>query len=339
MFNIAIIRKNLVGLDKTKLSDKQNAKNYLKDIVKEYVEFKDVSTLDNMMSEIINVINMPKEKIGDTTFSVQTKDSFYQICHYNLKNNASENKEEDINYLCCFMAKDKEKIYGDSVLIKSTLAPNELCNPAKMDIDEIVDLLYKKMLPACVHLKCEDNTAHEMRFFNDPVEECLGDDILNYHTQKINIVGHDLIMFYKKKTDGPINKKATRLSGKKVRGDTLVLYMESDHDFGYFGLELFRNISNASYGNMDDREVTPKERKEDEKIGEVPIVLTKWKILQNRLEKNGNNCFKCSNEITDGNNMQTCTGCYRYMYCSKGCQLQDWPDHRNDCNHKEDFIN
>jgi len=37
-------------------------------------------------------------------------------------------------------------------------------------------------------------------------------------------------------------------------------------------------------------------------------------------------------KISKSVSLKTCTACKKVMYCSKECQVRDWPYHKKDCN-------
>ncbi|KAK0236398.1 hypothetical protein EDD85DRAFT_840489 [Armillaria nabsnona] len=42
-------------------------------------------------------------------------------------------------------------------------------------------------------------------------------------------------------------------------------------------------------------------------------------------------CAVCNKNESDAPNIKQCSSCKARMYCSRECQLSDWPTHKSEC--------
>ena len=342
MFNLAIIKKNKVGIDMEKISDESSSSpfEYLKDLIKDNISFVTVESTDEMMHLIVSTINLNGDRIASTTHCHEESDNIYQICHLNPKRNNLPENQDDINYLASFLTTGRELVYGDAVYIKSIITENGTCMPTDIGVDEIVNILYRKIRPVCVLMKT-DGTIHEIKFLNNPFSDSLNRDISDFDLIEVPILEHNVILYFEKSpNDKTLNKKASRLIGtSKVRGDVIVVLMETENSFGSINKSLIDNLLVVSSGDMSNRDITDEERHKDETINGLSVIINKHRILQKRLSEYKKKCSnpKCNSESDLSPNV--CTGCYRVTYCSKECQSDDWSSHKKGCGYGKDFLN
>jgi hypothetical protein len=340
MFNLGIIKRNKVGIDMDEILKETSAVGYLKDLIKEHVQFVDVGSTDEMMDLVVSTIGLTGENIASTLHCRDTVDDIHQICHFSPKRNNLPENQDDINYLGSFLNTGREIIYGDAVILKSNITNNGTCVPSVVDIDEIVDILYRKLTPICSMLKT-DGSIHEVKFINNPFSDTLKRDISEFNSVEVPILDHNLILFYEKDSSTKLlNKKASKLIGTaKVYGDVVIVLMEAENSYGTIDKQLLENLLTLSSGDISNRDVTDSERHKDEVIDGLPVVSNRHRIMQKRLSEYKKRCANSSCSSDGDTSSNVCTGCYRVSYCSKECQAADWNTHKNGCNYGKSYLN
>lgn len=340
MFNLGIIKKNKVGIDMEEISNSSTAVGYLKDLIKDHIQFIGVESTDEMMDLVVNTIGLSGENIASTSHCGDDVSSIMQLCHFSPKRNNLPENQDDINYLCSFLNTGRELIYGDAVFLKSNILDNGICAPVTVDINDIVGTLYRKLMPTCSMIKT-DGSIHEIKFLNDPIVEVLKRNISEFESVEVPILDHNLIVFFEKdSTTKLINKRASKLIGtSKVYGDVVVVLMETENSYGTVDKQLLENLLTLSSGEISNRDVTDDERHKDKTIDGLPVVTNRHRILQKRTVDYKKRCGN-SNCSSDGDtSSNVCTGCYRVNYCSKECQAVDWNSHKNGCNYGKAYLN
>ena len=340
MFSLAVIGMNKIGIDVDKISDEASVHQYLNDLVKDHVAFVSVASTDEMMNTIVDTIGLSTSTIATTTHCCDDADNIFQVCHLNPKRNNLNEDQETINYLASFLGIGKEIIYGNAVFLKSAITESGLCVPSDVTLDNIVDILRKKITPRCVVIKA-DGTIEEIKFLNNPFTDSLNRNVEDFDSIEVPILEYNLLLYFEKEAVTKVlNKKASKLMGTtKVYGDVVIIMMDTENDFGYLTKDLLDNLLTLSSGDISTRDITDEERHKDEKINDLPLVFNKHRILQSRLLAHKIVCGQpsCNKELQTGTN--TCTGCYRINYCTKECQAQHWSQHRHTCNYGKDFLN
>jgi hypothetical protein len=243
MFTLAIIGKNKVGIDMDEMSNETTVYQYLTNLVKDHVSFIGVNSTDEMMNQIVETIGLSTEHIASTTQCYDDADNIYQICHLNPKRNNLNENQDDVNYLGSFLGIGKEIVYGNAVFLRSAITETGVCMPASVTMDDIVNILCKKITPRCVTIKT-DGTIDEIKFLNNPFTDTLNRHIEEFDSIEVPILEHNLIMYFEKYANTKtINKKACKLVGTtKVYGDVVVIMMDTEHDFGYLTKDLLEKL-------------------------------------------------------------------------------------------------
>lgn len=339
MFNVAIIKKNKIGIDMDEISKNETSLQYLRELIKDSIVFVDVESTDEMMHLIVNTIGLVGQNIASTLQCSDSINNIYQLCHLNRKRNNMVENDDDINYLSSFLNTPKELIYGDSVFIKSTISQNGICVPTNINLDEIVTILHNKLIPTCVLIKT-DGSIDELKFFNNPITDVLKRNMEEFDSIEVPILDHNLIVFFEKDANSKlVNKKASKLIGtSKIYGSAVIVLMDTENSFGSIDKTLIKKLLTIASGDISTRDLTEDEKKTNEADNGLPIIMNKHIILEKRLSEYK---YKCCNPNCEslGAISNICTGCYRVNYCSKECQTENWSVHKNTCNYGKDYLN
>ena len=339
MFNLAIINENKVGIGIDELSS-DTIREYLKNIMTDHIVWKDVTNTDEMMDLVISTIGVSGDLIATTIKCYEDADNIYQMCHLSPgKNNIGED-QENINYLSSFLGIGKEIVFGKAILLKSTITPSGICEPSSFNVDDIVNILHRKLAPKCVMIKTDGN-IEEINFFSNPFADSLKRDMSDFDSIEVPILNFNLLAYFEKNpTTKVLNRKASKLIGvSKVYGDVVVLMLETENDFGYLEKDLVNGLLTLSSGEMVDRDITDDELKKDDTVDNLPVVINKYRIYKERLSSFKKECANPTCKLALDTSSHVCTGCYRVNYCTKECQADNWSDHKKTCSYGKDYLN
>ncbi len=339
MFNVAIIKQNDFLINPKELGDKLTP-NFIKEQIKEYIEIKEIFSTDEMMETVVLTIGLDDKLLGDTNTCYEDLDSIFQLCHLSMKTNGLDEDESKVNGISSYLVVGKQRIYGPTVLICSKIKEDGLCEQASFCLDDIVNIIYKKLKFTGIMVK-SDGSENELQFYENPIEECFEGDMENYAYVEVPLCKFNLVMFYKKPSTGVdqvLNKKATKLYGyNKIYGDVILTELRTENEFSSLDIETYKKLLIVSGGSMKERIITQEESREGEEIERLPIVINRYRILENRVLKYKEKCYNCKEEIIDKS--LVCAGCFRVKYDSKDCQLKHWNEHKIDCHYKKESLN
>ena len=329
-FNIILIKPNEFKFDKNidSLED-----DYLYNKIKDFVEFHELS-LDSMMEFIIDKINLTTEIMGSTSMCFENNEYVYQLCHLNRKDVDNNEQLDDYNGLgSTLVMGNSEEVCGNCVLICSKVGNNNLCTTYSLDKSRLLYILKKKLIHTGIEVET-DGSINKFTYFDNPLENVDGDEIENKRYIELPFLNFNLILILEKlPKDDTINKKATKLFGNSiVNGKVILVSKSSEDEFLDIDEELFEKMLKASEGDIKKRELSEEEKKDGEQNEDnLPIVMNRYCILENRLKNYESKCFNCNNNIDENSLIMVCTGCYRVKYDSKECQKENWKNHKNDC--------
>lgn len=345
-FKIAIIKQNNLSFtDSDIINDQLNklcSSNYdittinkinsdIETMITPFITLKEV-TLDEMMEEIVKNTLLTPELMGDTSLCMEYDKDIYQLCHLSLKNNRLEEDDNNINGIGSCLALDHEKVYGKAVLIKSTITDDYTCQPSSINlIEDISNIIFKKIIHKGIKIK-DDASIEEFFFKKDPAENFSEADKENYKWFELSLFKFNLIVFIESApTFNNINKIATRIMGKKVVGNMIIVSSCADNDYEDFDRQLFDKLDTSCWGSLESRKSYNDENEnENKKINGLPIVKNRYISLNERYNRSRN--------LFDGYSY-TCTGCFRIKYASSDEQKNDWASHKTECSYNQDPIN
>lgn len=312
------ISKNLINDELLNL-DKDVTKERMFDLINQFISVHSLNFAD-MMEYVIDVISLDENSIGDTSICYSDDKTVYQLCHLVDETN-------DINCVSSVLVYGKPKIYGDTVLIKSTVNIDSDLNvtytPCSVTVDDVVDLMMHRTVNMCVYLDV-DNSMTETSFTKCPLD---GLDSTQYRYIEIPLFKFNLIMYIKNNQEN-INKSATVLTGNcKVNGPVIIANRVNEFDFGTVTKELLKKLIVLATTSMKCRQLDDKD-------------VNNHILVNQRLSKHFNVCNHCKTTVDINSvSVKTCAGCYRVRYDSEECQKQDWALHKTECLYKLNAIN
>ena len=338
---IAVIKPNDFKFIKEQY---HNNINKLQEDITPFIEIKTIIFQD-MMESIITLIGLTPELIGHTPTCFETSKNIFQLCFVGTENNNSPSTENNNspsteNNICDFLS--GEKVFGNSVFINSLIGPNSTCIPDSITLETITNILYSKFVHKGIYINTDDNEIPiEFDYFNHPIEYyniSTENSFENYKIIDINFLEFNLCAIIEiNPIDDIINKQITRIYGKQKINGNVILISKNTYEYHDLPLDLYKKIINLSYGSLKSRELTDDEKKDKESENNLPIVMNKYTILENRHINLKNICHCCNTQLTDFG--MTCGGCYRVKYHSSECQKNDWNNHKNDCLYNKEFMN
>lgn len=330
-FNIAIIAPNTIMFNKDEIVNMTH--NTLSERIKDYIQFKTI-TFDDFIPEIVDTIKLTSDLMGSTSHCAEDSKYVYQMCHLDMENNGKKNDENIFNTLSSYLVSDGIKIYGSTVFFRSEIGINGTCITSSVNLDNIVDVLYKKLVHKCVKIDTDGN-IDEIIFIGDPMEMFItdGNSCTDYQWMELPIFKFNLIVFIQvKASPNKINKKATRLIGRyRVHGDVIVASKSTENEYIDIDKQLLENLLIIAGGTLEDRNLKDEEKDDDKKIDGIPVVFNRYCVLKKRLEEHKLLCYSCKQIIDEHNNDFICTGCYRINYHDNECQKNHWNTHKPDC--------
>lgn len=314
-----------------------NSRESIKDSIKDIVVVHEVLPAD-MMELVVEITEMKPEDFGDTIICRETGSFINQVCYKShIKN---QTNDEELNCLATFLTLTRQKIHGSAVFIKSTIDSQGMCQHDSSTIDDIVEILFRKVNHIGIILKT-NNTIEEFNFKDNPISYLNSDDQNNLQFIEMPFLKFNLVAGIEKAPkNNKINKLATKLSGKhRVHGDVILLSRIDEHEYDSLEKDTIESLLIIASKNLSSRELTDEEKNVD-KVNDLPIVKNKYTILTNRLKTHQDRCNRCLKKININEpGIITCTGCYRIFYDTNECRLDDWQYHKDECLFKKQEIN
>lgn len=330
-FNVALIDENDVVIE-------NKSKNGIRNAIKEYIKIVNTDGI-KMMEDVVNIIGLKPEDLGDTYDCYSTKDKMYQLCHKPKISSYDNTDEDDIekrkelnkNGIASYLVSDN--VYGKGALICSNIRENGAVWFGTLEFEDIVELLYKKFhhiglmvfpdgqikeytfeMNPLAHVECEDSKTYKEN-------EVIKIDAKNYYPLRETFFGFGMILWIQfdpeDDIDKNINWKITRLSGnQKVFGRVIVTFEIMRHNYlnEYIDApkEIFDKIVNISGKELEDHTIKPFEPK---KIDGMQVITNRYRILDEKTNELSKNC-KCKNDIKE---KYYCTECFDFAFCSNEC--------------------
>ena len=335
LINIIIIKPNNFQFIK---SDFYKNCHMLTENIMPYLEIKEILFQD-MMDTIVTTINLTPEEIGATETVFETDKHIYQLCFLGKPggihvpqqgNNDAETKDNNnIGKILC-----GEQINGNCVLIKSKINDNLICSPDSVNIDELCQIIYSKFVHIGVFVPENNNESLvEFDYFDHPIEYYNitdQDDYDNYEIKNVNFLEFDLSVVVKKDTiTNNINKRMTRLFGDQIIYGDVIIISKATHEYYDLTKNMLHKLLLVAHGPLRDRKLNDNEISENRTINDLPMVMNKYIILEERYKDYKNICQYCNEELN--NKQLLCGGCYRVKYDSEECRLKDWEIHKLEC--------
>lgn len=328
-YKIAIIQPNECKISKENIND-------IGQIIGDHVEIIEV-THDKLPEIITNTIGMIPEKVmGDTSTVYQNDKYVYDMCFVDPEQNKTDPDESKYNEIATHLIIDNQKVYGNVVIMRSRITDDKICEPDEFTYDHLLELLRSKTVHIGLFIPTKGNIS-EYQFYKDPVENLEVAKMQKLGYVESTISKFNLLAFFPIDDNVyEINKRVTRLLNRKVYGDVYLISRSTEATYEDLTYELYDKLDSISWGHTSERNLTTAETEESEKDG-LPIISNRYTILETRMQTNYRKCSNCA--ITKIDKVSVCTGCYRVLYCTKKCQMQNWIEHRKDCLYKLESVN
>ena len=306
-----------------------NNKAKLKEDIEPIINFIN-TTNDTLMHDIVTNIDMSDTIMGETQICHENEHHVYQLCY-------TKNKSTDINHISTFLIDNGDIVNKGGVFISSKIDKlSHQCVPDSVCLDDIVDVLYSKFVHKAVKVGIN---VEEYEFKNNLLENVANKE--SYVFSQMQIYNFNLVVFYKKDADvdDKINKFATRLSGSVIYGDVYIASIVSEQSVKFDDLskETFDKLLDNSYGPICYRALDESESIDGTRVNNLPVVMNKHCVLDNRNVSKRHICECCRQKLKD--KIIVCSGCFRYRYDSEDCHKHDWQYHKEDCLYNKKPLN
>lgn len=319
MLQIAVISKGILDIpnirDFTTLDE-------IKNLITPYIKLIQLEDLEqNLIDIFVKEINLTSKEVGLTTMSVETLTHIYQLVHKNF----DKKTEENFNLISTLLNLGKQEVMGDSILVKIDVNCHPYKNCSINDIDEIVNLVKSRYIFNAINITDKDINEIDIRY------QYLTDDKLTYNNteykykEDIHILNYNLCMYYNKDTAKPINKTATRLNASNIiYGDVIIISFTTETEIISLYKNTFMRLNDLTYNKLSNRAMTNEDYQyfEDNKL-----LICRTTALNYKLNNYKIKCAYCSGT----KNLLMCSGCYRNMYDTKQCQIDDYSKHKEQC--------
>lgn len=328
MFAIAVIKPNNFIFE---YEIYFNNKEKLKTDIESVIFFVNTDN-DSLTYEIVEHIEMSNTIMGETQVCYENEQNVYQLCY-------RENKSGNINNIATFLIDNGDIVNNNGVFICSKIDKlSNQCVTNTCCLDDIVNILYAKFVHKGVIV--EDDVS-EYEFKINPLDDVINKEVFAF--SQMQIYNFNLAVFYKKTADSDdkINKLATRLTGGLIYGIVYMVSLVSEQDVKFDDLSkvTFCKLLDNSYGPICYRDLDGSEVIDGTKVNNLPVVMNKYCILDNRNKNKRYICECCRKKLVSTNKIIVCSGCFRYRYDSDDCHKYDWQYHKDDCLYNKKPIN
>lgn len=327
-YTVAVIKLN---------SSKFNKSNI--DLIDKIDEF--VTIIDTNHSGVVEVIaehtGMTPEKIqGESTTCFQDDKYVYDLCFVDPSSNNIDFTDADINCISSHLTLQNMKVYNTCVLLKSRVNDEYQATPVEITIQDIKKLLKSKVYHTGILLS---DKISEFNFYTDPLEDVLEEHVPDFGCIETPFLKFNLIAyFHLENHNDVINKNATRLLGKKIMGDVLIVSRSTEELYEDISKELYDRIDKLTWGRFSFRTLSDVEKEESDKKNGLPIIKNRFTLLNEREHQHTNKCVYCHKPGQIKNKI-ICTGCYRVSYDSEECRIEDWDEHKFECLYNKPTVN
>jgi hypothetical protein len=161
-YTIAVIRPN----DYKTLEQINKCPCAIKNSLESLAQLVEVNN-DTFMETIINNINHTPTAMANTSIIYQDMYEIYQLCY------VETNQETDynlVNWLCTYLYKGNEQLYGNCVIFRIVIGDNDECSNQNITLNNIASLVYAYLLNYGVVVQT-DGICRNMSFIDNPVTE------------------------------------------------------------------------------------------------------------------------------------------------------------------------
>jgi hypothetical protein len=273
----------------------------------------------HLMDEIYSTLKMKPNYLGDTDTVYENDEEMVQMCYLSLENNNEAEDLDQINSLGSLFL--QKKVFGTVIILYSKINQQDYkCYSENIDNHILASIYYAKHVHVGIYTL--NNNISEYGYFTSPLQHKSLKKDDQYMVTKFNIFNFYLNAFYKKESDEPVNKIASRIIGKKVFGPVIFCAKCSETEYIDLDENLFMELYRKSCGPLK-RRIVENPKYVDHQLQKINNGYCILKVTKEHDECN--HCKKTTN-------LSICTGCYRVYYDSKECQQKDRCFHKDECN-------
>lgn len=259
----------------------------------------------------------------------ETEHVIWQLLYYD---DPKQQKDENINHIASLLNPKKNTIYGKVVIFCSKVVEDFTCVPLSASISNLKEIINSRSeYSGC--LVSSNGEIKEIKI-NDikELESLIKKTKINSRTCKLfGSSGFFLELYYSEEYK-ILNKFATTISSDQlIHGMVFILLKYNEYCYETLDKNLLLRFYNLCTLPLHYRDsLSEDDMKSEKNMYGLPLVKNKWFILKNKeleLKNKLNLCWTCEKR----SKLKLCTGCYRLRYCSRKCQIDDYPEHKEDC--------
>lgn len=340
-----------------KKKDKIMLNEYIWDRIKDHIEFIDVDenmTIDGQIVEnpllevicpiLLEDINFDNSLMCVTEPSFSTPDGISELIYF--RHDVKHDDVTNLNTLGCYFSLSHTPIKNKCVLIWNNfdLSAKHRVRFGSITKELIVKFIRKRFFTSAILIK---QKSFEKLYYQDAknlAKYIFGEEKTESFRKDIFRYG---LIFHHTNNKMYVNEVATRISGRKMYGDVLIIHeVERNPETGdvvnyNIGMKEMKRINAHSYGSNKDRDLRSDEIDHCNMIidydkGKEQIPLwSRYLVIKNRIISHNNinkRCIKCKN-IIEGKINYKCNECFRAIYCSHECQEMYSNEHESECIH------
>lgn len=197
------------------------------------IEYFDASDSAQIAHKIHNIINPPKGSQIYTTIISESEDVIYEMCHINLIDDDTLNKEvikTKKNMIANSLCNNLYDIYSKCIIMKFKLIDN-IPTSDTINKTDIYNIIKSKHIHNLVCIKT-DESFEDIQYMGCPTTVLKINNLSEYKYFEKEIFGKILMFFVYKNPPNTINKNATRLydSHQVIHGDVFIAMREKPKD-------------------------------------------------------------------------------------------------------------
>src|SRR5271156_2561865 len=241
-YNILVIEPNDFSLEALNLNDIPNLKTNIRRALPNYVTLKETN-IQNMVEDLYNILNLNEDLIADTEEILETVNNVYQLCHVNYSNTSipttnftttSSNSNNIVNSLASYLCLTTT-VYNTAIILNSRVTDNLTCMPDTLNLESLVDILYKKLIHQAVKIT-PSSIYYTISFYRSPIENLVEtiEDQTQYKILEVSdFYKFNLLLYLQiKPINKHLNKDATKLLGtSKLYGDIIVVSKTAENEY------------------------------------------------------------------------------------------------------------
>lgn len=216
-FSIAIIKENKVRLNESDKNEKNLTNDNLESLLEDYIEFKKVSSNNEMMEVIAKILDQTLNYHITTSTCYVDYDYVYQICHLESKD------DKKVNYIARTLLSDEYYVVRDCIMLKAKLDNKLNFVNDNITIEDIIDV-YRKMHKHTGLKIFADGEIKETTYYHNPMDGLTPDDVKNLKFHEFQLATNRVAQVFieMEPRNNKFNELASIFYGQPIYGDVLV---------------------------------------------------------------------------------------------------------------------